>query len=662
MEPSIEHTYRLFGHLWLESPEKYLPAEDLKTLRQLEPLILELENRHVPVPNFDLETNFKTFVELEQEVWRSLNVERPQEFLLRPSGTIHAPIACHLNNPTFYTSNPSAQEVYDISNPSICQVSKAGFSSGNAFIFDHIARRDLSEDVRLFYNDELITVHEDFMLSLRRAMTAKIEVCWGKEVCIRMKKLLKLAPLRLWGEFKDVELWLEFDHDNVIRIIVFANHPQYFMYSTGDRFRQTEGRKQDIILSVAAKMANLTIMQNFYEVHHKPSTYGRLKRHELELVKKLEADADTQLKAAFPTKYSDIELIAAKYTEARERLTMSQTIRAGSEQESQWRLNQFCEITQSLSRAATKVCEDELGYPIKRQDAALFVLKSRYWSHSSEWHDLPTPLVEWIQHQDGLKIDGKPISSTDELVTAYYLLRRRNDSYRINPQNPLDILLRVAFMAGCGRPDCGETFAQFIPTDPHREYKRASSARLQKSKNAEWSEYLLRSSAEEREGLRQVVEIICTSCKTQTLRDDAPRWTTENPARYVRPRRACKGCGKNLNQSASVVPAREPVTYWEPVDVSIPTISSSALSAMWSQLKAAGCDPTQYPRRPDIYWSKYNNLEKARMLQGGGSMTVTEVNVESTDDIKAEPKLPTGRRAYAKSRLRPRTVHSMLNE
>lgn len=43
-------------------------------------------------------------------------------------------------------------------------------------------------------------------------------------------------------------------------------------------------------------------------------------------------------------------------------------------------------------------------------------------------------------------------------------------------------------------------------------------------------------------------------------------------------------------------------------------------------------------------------------------MTVTEVNVESTDDIKAEPKLPTGRRAYAKSRLRPRTVHSMLNE
>lgn len=47
MEPPIEHTYHLFGHLWLEPPEKYLTAEDLKALRQLEPLILELENRTV---------------------------------------------------------------------------------------------------------------------------------------------------------------------------------------------------------------------------------------------------------------------------------------------------------------------------------------------------------------------------------------------------------------------------------------------------------------------------------------------------------------------------------------------------------------------------------------------------------------------------------------
>lgn len=56
-------------------------------------------------------------------------------------------------------------------------------------------------------------------------MAAKIEVCWGKEVCIRMKKLLKLAAQRVWGEYTDTELWRELDKDSVIRIIIFVNHP-----------------------------------------------------------------------------------------------------------------------------------------------------------------------------------------------------------------------------------------------------------------------------------------------------------------------------------------------------------------------------------------------------------------------------------------------------
>lgn len=182
--------------------------------------------------------------------------------------------------------------MYDISNPSICQISKAGFSLENSFIFDHIARRDLSEDVRLFYNDDILTVHEDFMLSLRRAMAAKIEICWGKEVCIRMKKLLKLAPLRLWGEYKDTELWLEFDQDSVIRIIVFVNHPQYFMYSTGADRPRDRG-----MVFVYRWRPRCTIEQKFHELRHEPSTYGKLREHQRELVRRLEAEAHAHLKA-----------------------------------------------------------------------------------------------------------------------------------------------------------------------------------------------------------------------------------------------------------------------------------------------------------------------------------------------------------------------------
>jgi hypothetical protein len=39
-----------------------------------------------------------------------------------------------------------------------------------------------------------------------------------------------------------------------------------------------------------------------------------------------------------------------------------------------------------------------------------------------DWDDLPEPLVDFIQHQDGLKFNGGPISSRDALETAYSLL------------------------------------------------------------------------------------------------------------------------------------------------------------------------------------------------------------------------------------------------
>ena len=268
---------------------------------------------------------------------------------------------------------------------------------------------------------------------------------------------------------------------------------------------------------------------------------------------------------------------------------------------------QFCDITLSLFRAAKKVCEDGFDYTIKRQRAALLVLEPRDWSHVLQCHDIPAPLVEWIQHQNGLEIDGKPISTIDELIIAYYLLRLGADPHR---QNLMYILLKVALKyatevckqrrmdiekslipgvdpyhivprkcsrcgervlddafasyakidpkiypifyhrAGCGRPGCEKAYAQFIPTDPCQKYRRASSAILEKTREAEWSEYLLRFSAEEREEVKQVVEIKCTKCKTQTMKDNVPRWTAENPARYVRPYRGCKECGKRLCELA----------------------------------------------------------------------------------------------------------------
>ncbi|KAF7159935.1 hypothetical protein CNMCM5623_005441 [Aspergillus felis] len=48
------------------------------------------------------------------------------------------------------------------------------------------------------------------------------------------------------------------------------------------------------------------------------------------------------------------------------------------------------------------------------------------WDSISEWHEIPDSLVEWIQQQAGLQIGQKPISSKDELLTAFYILSPAN--------------------------------------------------------------------------------------------------------------------------------------------------------------------------------------------------------------------------------------------
>jgi hypothetical protein len=231
---------------------------------------------------YDLQKAFSAFAEREQIAWKLLGAERPQEFLLHPSGNINAPIACHLHNPTFYVKDPYSQETDNDSNPTIQQINQAGFSSQNSFIYDHISRRDRTEDVLLFYTANIYAIHEDFVLSLRKAMAAKVEICWGKPVRERMKELLTLVPLKLWGRHKDIELFLEMEHSSIVRFIVFVCHPQHFFYHShhtegGIRFRETKGRKQDLYLTVASKLGDITVKHNFYEILHRPATYGKLK-------------------------------------------------------------------------------------------------------------------------------------------------------------------------------------------------------------------------------------------------------------------------------------------------------------------------------------------------------------------------------------------------
>lgn len=249
----------------------------------------------------------------EVGAWLALGVKRPPQHLLHPSGEIDSPVACHLHNPTFYVKTPESQETDNISNPCIRQLHQAGFSSKNCFIFDDICRRDRTEDVLLFYTSEILQIHQEFMLSIRRAMGAKVEICFGKNVREKMEKQLELVPLRLWGEFRDVEIFLEMQDQTLLRFVLFVCHPQFFFYhgatsESGLKFRKTQGRKQDVHLAVASKLGGIEAVSNFYEHVHIPHRYGQFDNSSREIVRQLEKNATEQLKMAFPVRYEELEL------------------------------------------------------------------------------------------------------------------------------------------------------------------------------------------------------------------------------------------------------------------------------------------------------------------------------------------------------------------
>lgn len=93
------------------------------------------------------------------------------------------------------------------------------------------------------------------------------------------------------------------------------------------------------------------------------------------------------------------------------------------------RYHQFIHMVQSLLEAAGQV----LGTGTTLRSIAQIELLSNVTSDCdeiSEWDEIPDPLVTWIQQQHGLKIDQKPISSKDELITACHLLSPIEDDSR----------------------------------------------------------------------------------------------------------------------------------------------------------------------------------------------------------------------------------------
>lgn len=193
----------------------------------------------LPSTHQDIEHLFRSFAEAEVQAWARLGVSREPTFLLLPSGTLDAHVACHLHCPSFSVADPLRQETADESNDCTKQVLDLGFTPTNCLIFDHLPRREALDGFE-FYPKQLVNIHEGFLRILRREMSAIVEICWGSHVRKRMLQLYDLVPLDLWGRYDGIRVYLEWEKGlnelsegatgSVSRFVIFVNHPQRMLY------------------------------------------------------------------------------------------------------------------------------------------------------------------------------------------------------------------------------------------------------------------------------------------------------------------------------------------------------------------------------------------------------------------------------------------------
>jgi hypothetical protein len=307
----------------------------------------------------------------------------------------------------------------------------------------------------------------------------------------------------------------------------------------------------------------------------------------------------------------------------------------------------------SFTRAKAEMISDGSKDELEPHDSAIHAAKSDSWDGITEWEELPHSLVNWVQSQPGLCIDQVPMSSIDELVTAYYLLHIEGDP---TIQNPAQVLVSVAqkylssvicsgpkgtrdlvvpgepprhimarrcsrckqrvldhafayyakgdpryyvtsYVEKCGHPSCGG-WAKLVPENRHQPHRRNIQNYLKFIKTAPWEEYFLRGSTDEIPHAGMPVHIRCRKCGSQSV-DETPRWTTHQDPKYLLREKKCS-C-----QSST----------WEIVDASIPTTSGGALSKHWKKFLDNGIDLTQYPRRCHIYWSQAYMITKRQQLE-----------------------------------------------
>jgi len=130
----------------------------------------------------DIDTAFSEFANLEREAWLANNMTPPSaEFLVKPSGSLQSPIAHHLNQPSFSSTQLKNGETADLTNGCINMVMNNAFEKGKSLIFDDYLRRHETSEGDRIYPLSVKQVNASLIHRMRESMEAKVEIVYGRK-------------------------------------------------------------------------------------------------------------------------------------------------------------------------------------------------------------------------------------------------------------------------------------------------------------------------------------------------------------------------------------------------------------------------------------------------------------------------------------------------
>jgi hypothetical protein len=221
-----------------------------------------------------LDEAYDQFKVKELHSWRLAGQRPPpRDTLVRASGSLDAPLAHHLLQPSYTTLSPQDDsETADPTNGCIAMVIGNLYTPGT-LVFDHLHRRSEDSEGLETLPEPVLDCHEDHTRDISGSMSAKVELLHGRKVLNRIlstrDNVYKFTALPLWGSFEGVTLFLahESKYRNADlryrfrRICLSVLHPQRFFYEPQ---HSAIALLQDKIHIAASKMTGMPVREFYF--------------------------------------------------------------------------------------------------------------------------------------------------------------------------------------------------------------------------------------------------------------------------------------------------------------------------------------------------------------------------------------------------------------